>query len=150
MRSLAPLAADQRAAVIAAARSFVDVPYRHRGRTRVGIDCVGLAVAALAEAGIEVADRRFYSPQPDGVTLRAALVERLGEPFWRKGDAVELLQPGDLLLMAWNRHPSHVALTTPYPLGGLAVIHSYAEAGRVVEHRLDSKWTARVREAWRL
>ena len=142
------LTADQRLALLSAARSYVRVPYRHRGRNRLGLDCAGLVWRAFADIGIELDDQRANSPQPDG-RLRDAVVERMGEPFWAKGDALELLAPGDIVLMRWHQHPNHVAMVADYPLGGLGLIHSYAGVGEVVEHRLADPWVSRVLEGWR-
>ena len=142
------MTADERLALVAAARGYLRVPYRHRGRNRLGLDCAGLLWRAFADVGVVMDDERAYSPQPDG-RLRDAVVARLGEPFWKAGDALELLAPGDVVTLRWHQHPNHVALVTDYYLGGLALIHSYAEAGQVVEHRLDDQWAARLIEGWR-
>lgn len=142
------LTKEERLSLVAAARGYLRVKYRHRGRGPDGLDCAGLVWRAFADIGRVLDDKRAYSPQPDG-TLRDAMIERFGDPFWRAGDSLDLLKPGDLVLMRWHQHPSHVALLTDYPLGGLAVIHSYADAGEVVEHRLAAPWPSRITEGWR-
>ena len=48
------------AAAVAEARSYVGCKWRHRGRSRFGIDCVGLIVAATAAGGVQMRDRRDY------------------------------------------------------------------------------------------
>jgi cell wall-associated NlpC family hydrolase len=136
-----PLSAEEGAAFIARARTLRDAPYRHRGRSPAGVDCIGLVVYALAPLR-DLHDRRVYSPAPDGVQLRDALVEHFGDP-------VTDLQPGDVVLLRWHQHPNHVALVTDYPTGGLALLHSYAQVGRVVEHRLAEPWPRRIVEGFR-
>lgn len=150
MRSVPAFTPEQRAELVVHARSFLDVPYRHRGRSMLGMDCIGMVICAVQSVGSEVTDSRAYSPQPDGSTLRRMLVHHLGEPTWTAGDSLDLLQPGDLVSLKWHQHPGHVAIVTDYYLGGLAMIHSWSEAGRVVEHRLSDPWPRRLCEGWRL
>jgi cell wall-associated NlpC family hydrolase len=140
-RLSAPLSAAERTAFIARARELLGAPYRHRGRSERGVDCIGLVVYALAPLR-DLHDRRVYSPAPDGVQLRDALTAHFGDP-------VSDLQPGDVVLMRWHQHPNHVALVTDYPTGGLALLHSYAQAKHVVEHRLAEPWPRRIVAGWR-
>src|SRR5262249_7468999 len=55
----------QRAAVIAAARSWVGTPYHHHGRVKgVGADCATLLAEVYAEAGLRPrVELGYYSPQ---------------------------------------------------------------------------------------
>lgn len=144
-----PMTEDQRAAFIAGARTLVRTPWRHRGRTERGVDCVGVVVLGLQAAGVPVNDRTAYSRDPDGTSLRAALVEQFGQPVWRRGDPVELLRAGDVVSMRWADNPSHVGVLFDYYLGGLAMVHGYAGVKQVVEHRLDAPWQACLCEGWR-
>lgn len=121
---------------IAAARSYVGVPFHHQGRTRHGVDCVGLVVCAAREIGIALADRTDYPRDPNGL-LPMEMARQLA--------AVESARPGDILLMRFRGEPQHVAI-----LAGETLIHSYASIGRVVEHGQDAKWRRRVVAAYRL
>jgi cell wall-associated NlpC family hydrolase len=40
-------------AIIAAARSWLGVPWRHQGRTRQGVDCAGLVVLVGRGLGLD-------------------------------------------------------------------------------------------------
>jgi cell wall-associated NlpC family hydrolase len=144
-RLVEPLSAEERVAMIAAARSFLGVPFRHRGRSVRGIDCLGLGVCSLQAVGRDVRDERLYGrhPEPEGAKLRAALIDHFGEP-------VQELQAGCLVTMQWHGRPNHVGIVTDYPLGGLALIHADAGVGRVVEHRLADPWPRRIIEGWQL
>jgi cell wall-associated NlpC family hydrolase len=153
-RLVAPLDAAERAAFIAEARTYLRVPFRHTGRSRRGVDCVGLVAVALAAVGRDVADRRDYGRDPVRDGLRAVLVDHFGEPVWRKGEPMEALQPGDVALMRWHEAGgvhlfNHVGILTDYPLGGVALLHALAQNREVVEHRLAEPWTRRVIEAFR-
>jgi len=128
---------------IAEARSYIGTPWRHRGRSRFGIDCIGLIVNAVAAGGIVMRDRRDYGREPWRDGLRGELVEHFGDP-------VIDLQPGDVVLMRFEDHPEpgHVGLIADYAHGGLSLIHSYSRVS-VCEHRLDDAWRARIIEGFR-
>ncbi len=121
---------------IAAARSYVGVPFRHQGRTRHGVDCIGLVVCAARDAGLALVDRTDYPRDPNGL---------LPVEMARQFAAVETGQGGDILLMRFRGEPQHVAI-----LAGETLIHGYASIGRVVEHGLDAKWRRRIVAAYRL
>lgn len=141
---MTPLSDAERGAFIAAARSLVGVPFKHCGRTRAGIDCIGLVRFALLAVGHEVADDRKYGrhPEPEGLRLQATLRAHFGEP-------VSGFQPGDVVLMRWAKLPNHVAVVGDYPYGGLSLIHAVAQERRVVEHRLAGVWPGRILEGYR-
>jgi cell wall-associated NlpC family hydrolase len=143
-RLIAPLSDEQRRGVIAAARSFIGAPFRHRGRLPTGMDCLGLVVLSMRAVGVEMHDRRAYGRDPvaDGIAIAARA--HFGDPI-----PLDTLTPGDLVLMRWHKRPNHVAIVTDYPLGGLALIHSLLEAGHVVEHRLSDPWPRRIYEGFR-
>lgn len=124
-----------RAQVIAAARSYLGVPWVHQGRTRAGLDCGGLVVCVAHDLGLSDFDATGYAREPDGITLRRYL----------QAHALRVSQsePGDILLLRFVRHPQHVGIRTDY-----GIIHTFAQVGAVVEHRLDGAWAARVVDAY--
>ncbi|MGH8520140.1 MAG: NlpC/P60 family protein [Gammaproteobacteria bacterium] len=132
--------------LIAAARTWLQTPYRHQASVKgLGADCVGFLRGAAVEAGVitpELAESlpTDYSRQPAGGELR----RRMGELLMPA--PLENLRPGDLLLIRFAREDQHVAMLTvvePEPY----VIHCGRQG--VVEHRLDSVWTSRVTRAYR-
>jgi cell wall-associated NlpC family hydrolase len=143
-RLIAPLTDAQRAGFIAAARTYLNVPFRHHGRSRARLDCIGLVILALADVGAVASDRRAYGRDPLNDGLRAAVVEQIGDPI-----PLSDIRPGDVLMIKWHEEPNHIAIVTDYPLGGLAIIHAFAQAGRVVEHALADPWPRRICEAFR-
>lgn len=121
--------------IVAAARSYLGTRYHHQGRNRAGIDCAGLIVCVARDLGVEVGDVAGYARTPDGDSLRRAV----------EGQAVRVAtaQPGDILLMRFDGDPQHLAIMTDY-----GMIHSYAQARRVVEHRVDAEWAKRIVAAY--
>ena len=121
------------------ARTYIGTPYVHQARTPGrGLDCAGILIALARELDLHFPDRKGYSRQADGVTLRAELDDRL--------DPIDAAEPGDVLLL-WIRRPAkpqHVALLTDY-----GILHSYADVGRVVETVMDEWWRARIVQAYR-
>lgn len=135
--------------MIAAVRSLLGTPFKHRGRTPQGIDCVGAIAYGLAAVGREIADQRHYGRNPVRDGLRDHLIAHLGDPI-----PLEEIQPGDVLLLRWHMSGgthlfNHVALVTDCPYGGLSMIHALAENRAVVEHRMSDPWPRRIVEGFR-
>ena len=141
-RLVTPLSAAERDGFIAAARALVGTPFRHRGRSPAGADCLGLVRLALQAVGRDAADERLYGrePEPEGLKLRAALREHFGDPV--------PMAAGCVVLMRWASLPNHVGILGRYPLGGLSLIHALAQEGRVIETRLADPWPRRIVEAY--
>jgi cell wall-associated NlpC family hydrolase len=127
-----------RADVIAEARRHLQVRWVHQGRSRAGVDCVGLIIKVAHGLGLSTFDIADYSRQPDPVMMRSLLAEHM------EAIAAVSAQPGDVLLMRFEREPQHVAIVTD-----IGIIHAYAQARKVVEHRLDSVWKSRIVGAYR-
>lgn len=142
---------DHAARIIACARTFVGVRFAHQGRSpATGLDCLGLLMVSAEAAGIRLQglrplalDDRQYGTRPDTVHLQAMLEQHL--------QRVEYPAIGDVLLLRVDGRPQHLALVSDYPVEGeLGMIHAYAVARRVVEHRLDATWRAQIAQAYRL
>jgi hypothetical protein len=140
--------------VIAEARRWIGTRFAHQGRRKAthfdpgGVDCLGLligiaqALALVDRHGVPLAmcDARGYSRQPDGAALHAAL-ERHLLPV-----ACHAIPPMVTVgLFMFDGQPQHLAILvceacedTPH------MIHAYALARRVVEHRMDFDWKQRL------
>lgn len=134
---------------VAYARSLKNAPWRHRGRKPWGVDCVGLMILSLHAAGHPIVDEKQYGREPWDDLLRRRMREELGEPIWVRGNRFEIIQPGDMALIRWDkREPSHVAVIGDYQHGGLSLIHSENIRG-VVEHSLSGNFLNVLEEVYR-
>ena len=124
--------------VIAEARTWLNVPFRHQGRDGHGIDCVGLPIVVCQSLGL--LDQRFdvanYGRLPSG-----ELVTRL-QSVCRP---LERALPGSLIVIAWSRLAAHVAICT-----GETMIHAYERIGRVIEHGYRGRWVRMTHSVWAL
>jgi cell wall-associated NlpC family hydrolase len=83
--------------IIVEAKKLLNVPYSHRGRTRFGIDCLGLPWLAYKRAGID------YLPDNDGKAYGvnwhwSADSQRYLDAILKYFDPTENLTKGDLIL----------------------------------------------------
>jgi hypothetical protein len=61
------------------------------------------------------------------------------------------MQPGDVVVIAFDRAPGHLGIVGDYLHGGLSIVHALAGAcGRVVETRLEFSRSMRFVRAYRL
>ncbi len=124
-----------RAAIVTAARAHVGTRFRHQGRAPGhGLDCVGLVAVVGRTLGLLDYDAIDYGRLPDEATLSAHIDAAGFRPV-----AVADARSGDVALMRFTRAAQHVGILTGYGL-----IHAWMQAGRVVEHRLDASWRARL------
>lgn len=133
-------------AVAEAARGWLGVPFRHQGRTRAGVDCVGLVIGVARALELLPADfdHTGYARRPDGVSLLAACRLYLTPVSFSEIGA------GDVVVFRVVTDPQHLAVVADYYAGGRSVVHAYALARGVVETRLDDDWQRRLVAAFRL
>lgn len=128
-----------RAAIVCQARACLGTPFRHQGRRAGrGLDCVGLAAHVGRRLGLVAYDHLAYGRVPP----KGALEQHLAAAGLCK-IPVAGARPGDLYLIAFDRSPQHLAIKTD-----IGIIHAYLAVRRVVEHRLDDEWRARIAAAY--
>lgn len=118
-----------RAEIVAAARSYLGVRWRHKGRTRHGVDCVGLLVAVSNDLGLGVKDTDLdYKRTPD-VHLFLQMLRSQSD----RGD-FNNIRPGSILMMRQHIYPCHcgIAVFSPTP----SLIHAAANNKQVIEEPL--------------
>lgn len=127
--------------VVAAARSFVGVPFVHMGRSSRGCDCIGLVIAVADQLGLRRPEKLVYKELPDLLLFDA---------MRQYADMVDDPSPGDLVRFTVAGRPQHVGILSNHPSGTFGVIHAYMTATRVCEHVLDLKWRRRIQSFWRI
>ncbi|MBI3150090.1 MAG: peptidase P60 [Betaproteobacteria bacterium] len=134
------------AEIVAIARETIGTPYGHQGRVNgLALDCAGVPVHVARRLGMSFDDITNYGRLPVPVEMRRALDANLVRVA--KAD----MQIGDVAWIRFQAEPQHFAVVGDYPHGGFSLIHAYNGAGlrKVVEHRLDAAWLARIVAVWR-
>ena len=137
-----------RADVVAAARGWLDTPFHHQARLKgVGVDCAGLVIGVARELGLVAPDFDVsgYARQPDGVSLIGWCDQYMARV------PQDQMQPGDVIVVAFDVDPQHLGILGDYRHGGLSIIQSLGvTARRVVETRLMFSSAMRYVAAYRL
>lgn len=128
-----------------AARTYLGVKYRHCGRHSFsGIDCIGLLQLVASDLGVSNRhDLRSYSRLPRNfriiMELKAAGLTMAERPEPGKVGIFFMIPPKDGQLP----QPSHAGI---FGTDGnrLTLIHTYMEAGEVVETGFDDYWQKRL------
>lgn len=125
---------------IASCRTYLGTRYWHKGRSRTGVDCSGLVVAAARDLGLTVYDDTDYQEHVDAGRFRAALLRNCYEIPWAQA------RPGDLLLFrSRDGNPQHLAvLTSPRTM-----IHAWDAADKVCEHPINRGWRDNLETCFR-
>lgn len=140
------------AGMIAQARQWLGVPFHHQGRSTAGLDCLGLLMVVADAIGLRFEGKRAseldiprYGARPEVAVLIARLEAHL-QPV-----AVSAARPGDIVLLKVQGSPQHLAILSDYPVvGEMGMIHAYAPARAVVEHRYDEVWRRETYAVYRI
>lgn len=124
--------ADERAAVVAAARSWIGTPYHNCADVKgVGVDCGMLLVRVFVDTGLCASfDPR---PYPRDWHMHRSEERYLGFVFERTRE-VEKPLPGDVVVFKWGRCYSHGGIVTA--VKPLRVVHAYFPARKVLEDEI--------------
>lgn len=124
--------AEERAAIVAEARSWLRTPYHEHARIKgVGVDCAQLLIGVYCDAlGIREPEAQAYAidwflhsaeeKYLDGIAPYAIRLPEGAEP-----------EPGDLALFRFGRAVAHAGIITEFP----EMVHAERRTGRV---ELDS------------
>jgi cell wall-associated NlpC family hydrolase len=133
-----------KSAFIAVARSYIGVRWVHQGRSRDGIDCLGLVTESSRVSHGNTVDVRDYTAQAQDETMLQMCQQHM--------DRVQLseIQPADVVICKYGNQ-RHMAIVGDYLAPGeLSLIHASTLFGKVVEHRLDAAWRRLIIAAFRL
>jgi NlpC/P60 family putative phage cell wall peptidase len=123
---------EDRALVVAEARSWILTPYHHCADVKGhGVDCAMLIVRVYVDLGfVEPFDPRPYPP--DWFLHRSE--ERYLDHILARARRVDRPLPGDVFLLKWGRTYSHGGIVTePEPL---TVVHAFQRHRIVVEDEI--------------
>ena len=123
--------------IVAEARKWVGVPYRHQGRGARGIDCVGLLIEVAN--GVGHPGGRAERLQHHAAGLAAARA-RATTQLWKPARQDRLI-PGDLAVFwGWNRPSRSISPSSASTPGGMTIIHSFSKFDKVVEQSWNRLW----------
>lgn len=120
-----------RADIVAKATSFYGVPWKHLGRSRKGVDCIGLVIAVAEELGLTPPDLEVpvYRRQPDGTLL--SYFDR----FMARCSLGDI-SAGTVVIFSFYGSPYHAGIVTD--AASRAIVHSFAVQRKVVPDLLDN------------
>ena len=130
--------------IILHSREWMHTKFRHQGRSKSGVDCIGLFSEVAKEIGRSIPIPSNYTHHPD----QKFLLDEMSRLFDKITKAE--MQIGDLVLMRFmddqQRIPCrHVAIVT-----NLGVLHSSAQFKKVTEHGLDEEWMRKIEHVFRM
>lgn len=116
------------------ARSYLGTPFVHQGRTPgVGLDCAGLIICVARELGHVPPDFDVsnYAQEPD----KTSIVDACDQYLTRISR--EQSQPGDVIVIAWDRWPQHLGIMGVYAPAPThrTLIHAFMREGERMEHK---------------
>lgn len=127
---------------IEAARTYIGVRWLHLGRTREGVDCVGLLLCAADDCGMKHEMPPPYPRGHRGFDLIEAC-RRLGQEV-----PLKQVQDGDILVFADGLFPAHIGIRTT--VDGLPyVVHARVNRRKVCEEPISYELADALRRAYR-
>lgn len=127
-----------------AAIEYLDTPFHHQGRTKWGIDCVGLIVCSARDCGIEVEDFTAYRKFAHDNTLEEKLLEYCYQ--------IDELEDGCIVQYKWKQIGDYTTKHLAIYLGEGLIIHADGSkhVSKVCKARLNFDNAARIAGYWKL
>lgn len=129
---------DSREIVVSTARSYIDVPYKYRGRDHKGVDCAGLLYVAFKVLNSKLRDFIDYPPHPTPPNVFSLITQ------YANRIPKELAAPADIVLLRFASRSAHFGILTD-----TGVIHACDELRKVVEHSIPTRGIGRVSAYYR-
>jgi len=130
--------------IIEATRSWLGTPFHHQGRRKhIGVDCLGLLIGVASE--LDLRDKKgrpliefddlAYGHIPDEKKLYTGLKKSL--------IPTKLIEVEKIVLFKIDGVSRHLGILGEKN-GYLTLIHAYAPARKVIEHRFDTEWEEKL------
>ena len=137
----------KRSEIVAVARSYIDVPWIHQGRSKeFGVDCIGVLICAARELGIQCEDFTEYRYGTKNWPLLYKMLRETGLTLVQRAD----MDLGQVIFFEGYNGNVHAGFVAD---GGapFSAIHGYevVQPPRVVENVLDPRWM-KIRSLWEL
>lgn len=122
--------------IIDAAMAYEGVPWRHMGRSKKGVDCVGLVVCVARDLGLVPSkwDTISYGMNPDGTLIPNV------RQYLRRVPRSNL-QAGNILVFNYDGSDRHLGIMLNP--ANRTFIHSYRLTGRVSVSTLSGPFCSR-------
>ena len=119
--------------IVTEAKKWVGVEFRHCGRNKYGVDCIGLVIKVAHGLNLSEYDTNSYARRPN--------VAEFLRGFKSHMDAVPKSQMahGDVLLTKAVRFPVHCGILEVDEYGQKWFIHSSEPIGQVVREALSEQ-----------
>lgn len=134
--------------IVSQAKTWLNTKFHHQGRIKhCGVDCLGLIVGVARELNLLSRDGKTFLYTLDNINYgqfpnTKILYNLLSAHLFEMSK--EDMKSGDIILMSIDNSPQHLGIVSDYDEKNLGIIHSYAPARKVVEHRLDEEWEDRI------
>lgn len=112
--------------IVECARSWLGTPWRHQGRTKRGIDCIGLIIVVAHEMGLSDFDVTDYGRQAHGYKFEE------GFELHMDRKPIPAAVPGNALILRDSRFPCHCGIVSSIS-GVPHLIHAHAAHRKVIE-----------------
>lgn len=116
--------------IVTEAREWQGVPFLHQGRSRSGVDCVGLVQKVGDRFSVHYVDLMGYARAPANLTFLRHLRQFL-KPYPIKG-----IRTGIVGVFRQSRFPCHIGIFSVKD-NVPSLIHSRADRHKVVEEPYD-------------
>lgn len=128
--------------IIGEARSWLDVRFRHQGRSRIhGVDCAGLIIVVAKALNISEFDIADYRREPK----RDEFVNHFRNNMIEKNIADR--KPGDVILIRDKMFTCHSVIFN-IDQGQEIIIHAFASRKKVVEESYSDDWKRRTTQCF--
>jgi cell wall-associated NlpC family hydrolase len=121
------------------ARKYIGTPFRHQGRDKNGLDCIGIIVVPLIN--LNMIDKSEDSTKYKRYGLSHSLINILLK--YCEEVPINNKKPGDSILFS-KQNSQHLAIYT-----GSGIIHSNNFIGKVVEHSLTEDLSYNISKVFR-